>query len=133
MAMKPDFDVIACSWLAQFSTFLTSLDARGVATCFHDHRYLRDILVFTWTNRTLKGHAKITEYLEGSLCLAAITAVKLDSRMHLTPSFMPMAGSVVSGFTSETAVGPCQGYFFLNPMPSGEWKALSVFITLVDI
>ncbi|KAJ7885500.1 hypothetical protein B0H14DRAFT_2338671 [Mycena olivaceomarginata] len=127
MATKPDFDMIASSWLVQFSTCLTSSDARGVATCFHDHGYLRDILVFTWTNRTLQGHAKITEYLEGALCLAAITAVKLDGHMHLAPSFMPMAGSVVSGFTFETTVGPCQGYFFLNPTPSGEWKVLSVY------
>ncbi|KAF7352016.1 hypothetical protein MVEN_01163800 [Mycena venus] len=133
MASKPDYAEIASSWLAQFSSFLGSADAAGAATCFHGHGYLRDILVFTWKNRTLQGHAKIIAYLEGTVGAAAITAMKLDDRAHLTPSFMPMAGSVVSGFTFETAVGPGQGYFFLNPAPTGEWKALSVFMTLVDI
>ncbi|KAJ7479282.1 FAD/NAD-P-binding domain-containing protein [Mycena latifolia] len=133
MATKPNYPEIASTWLTQFSGFLTSADAAGTATCFHGHGYLRDILVFTWSNRTLQGHAKITGYLEGTLGAATITDVKLDERTHLTPTFMPMAGSVVSGFTFETAVGHGQGYFFLNPAPSGEWKALSVFMTLADI
>ncbi|KAJ7162736.1 FAD/NAD-P-binding domain-containing protein [Mycena crocata] len=131
--IHPNCPEIASAWLTQFSAFLTGADATGAATCFRAHGYLRDILVFTWSNRTLQGHGKITGYLENTLAAAAITAVKLDDREHLRPAFMPMAGAVVSGFTFETAVGPSQGYFFLNPTPTGEWKALCVFMMLRDI
>lgn len=133
MATKPDYPEIASTWLAQFGAFLASSDTAGAVTCFHGHGYLRDILVFTWSNRTLQGAPKISAYLEDNLAATAITAMKLEDRAHLTPTFMPMAGSVVSGFTFETAVGPGQGYFFLSPASSGEWKALCVFMTLRDI
>ncbi|KAJ7246808.1 dimethylaniline monooxygenase [Mycena haematopus] len=133
MTTKPDYAEITSSWLTQFGAFLADSDAPGATTCFHDYGYLRDILVFTWKNRTLQGHAKISAYLEGTVGAAAISAVKLDNRPHLAPSFMPMTGSVVSGFTFETAVGPGQGYVLLKASPAGEWKALSVFMTLSEI
>ncbi|KAJ7195363.1 dimethylaniline monooxygenase [Mycena pura] len=133
MAAQPNCPEVASTWLAGFRAFIERSDAAGAAACFHVSAYLRDILVFTWSNRTLQGNAKITAYLADNLAKAAITDVKLDHRMHLSPSFMHMAGCVVSGFTFETAVGPGQGYFFLKAGSSGEWKALSVFMTLADI
>ncbi|KAJ7098487.1 FAD/NAD-P-binding domain-containing protein [Mycena belliarum] len=133
MSAQPNPPEIASAWLATFGAALTSADVSATTACFHGHGYLRDILVFTWSNRTLQGQEKITAYLADTLCKAAISAVKLDVRAHLTPAFMAMAGSVVLGFTFDTAVGPAQGYAFLNPAPSGEWKALCVFVTLVDI
>ncbi|KAJ7745600.1 FAD/NAD-P-binding domain-containing protein [Mycena maculata] len=36
--------------------------------------------------------------------------------------------TLASGFTFETAVGPEQGYFSLNPTETGSWRAMSVFM-----
>ncbi|KAF7342826.1 hypothetical protein MSAN_01998600 [Mycena sanguinolenta] len=124
---------IALSWLTQFKTSLAALDVKGVTACFLNHGYLRDILVFTWSNRTLHGHAKIASYLNDTLGGAGMKDMKLDNRKHLSPAYAPTTGTIVSGFTFETAVGPGQGYFYLSPSPSGEWKALSVFMMLGDI
>ncbi|KAF8182132.1 FAD/NAD-P-binding domain-containing protein [Mycena galopus ATCC 62051] len=107
---------ITSSWFAEFSEFLASSDAAGATTCFHGHGYLRDILVLTWRNRTLEGHQKIAAYLKDTIDAAHITAMKLDDHKPCT-----------------TAVGSGQGYFFPNESPSGEWKALSVFMMLGDI
>ncbi|KAJ6515433.1 FAD/NAD-P-binding domain-containing protein [Mycena sanguinolenta] len=133
MAAQLDHADISLSWLTQFSTALAALDVQGATECFLSHGYLRDILVFTWSNRTLQGHTKIASYIQGTLGGAGTTDFKLDDRRHLSPSFSPTTGTIVSGFTFETAVGPGQGYFYLGPSPSGEWKALSVLMTLGDI
>ncbi|KAJ6504936.1 FAD/NAD-P-binding domain-containing protein [Mycena vulgaris] len=95
--------------------------------------FLRDILAFTWSNRTLSGRTKIAAYLHENLTRATVTAIKLDDRSNLTPEFKNESSTIASGFTFETAIGPGQGYFFLNPTASGEWRAKSVFMRLSDI
>ncbi|KAJ6604023.1 dimethylaniline monooxygenase [Mycena sp. CBHHK59/15] len=133
MGSKPDCPAIASVWFSRFSDALASSDAATAAACFHEYGHFRDILTFTWSNRTLAGREKITAYLTENWPAAAITAMKLDDRTHLAPGFMPMFQSVASGFTFETSVGPGQGYFYLKLSPSGEWLALSVFMMLNDI
>ncbi|KAJ7049309.1 dimethylaniline monooxygenase [Mycena amicta] len=137
MAAPPDCPSIAAAWLKTFSECIASdsdsaHQVQRTTDCFHPHGYLRDILVFTWTNRTLVGHAKISDFLAAHLADAQLSKLRLATEEHLTPYFMPMAGAVVSGFTFETRVGHGQGCVFLTPA-SGEWKALSVFMTLRDI
>ncbi|KAJ7079457.1 FAD/NAD-P-binding domain-containing protein [Mycena belliarum] len=131
--MTVDRYEIASSWLQRFSTFLSSCDAQRAAACLHEQGFLRDILTLTWSNRTLCGRAKIAAYLRASLHKSSIHDVKLDVQPHLTPEFTEATSTVASGFTFETAVGPGAGYFFLNPTASGDWYAMSVFITLQEI
>ncbi|KAJ7106206.1 FAD/NAD-P-binding domain-containing protein [Mycena epipterygia] len=131
--MLVDTPEIASSWLQRFSTFLVSFDAARAATCFHEDGFLRDILVFTWSNRSLSGRAKISAYLHEHLSSACVKAAKLDQRPHLTPEFTDATSTIASGFTFETSIGPGQGYFSLNPTTSGEWRAMSVFMALGDI
>ncbi|KAJ7484202.1 FAD/NAD-P-binding domain-containing protein [Mycena latifolia] len=131
--MDIDHREIASSWLRRFSTFLVSFDASRSAACFHEEGFLRDILVFTWSNRTLSGRAKIAAYLHASLTTASVNSIKLDDRPHLTPEFTEATATIASGFTFETSTGPGQGYFALNPTASGEWCAMSVFMALRDI
>ncbi|KAJ7681492.1 FAD/NAD-P-binding domain-containing protein [Mycena rosella] len=134
--MAVDSPEIATAWLKTFGDFLTAGDVAGATSCFSPDGYLRDILVFTWKNRTLGGHARIAAYLKDTLKPAAITQVLLDTRPHLTPEFGHVthaASGVSSGFTFETTVGHGQGYFSLVQNEAGVWKALMVFTRLADI
>ncbi|KAJ7616637.1 FAD/NAD-P-binding domain-containing protein [Roridomyces roridus] len=126
---------VASAWLRRFSSSLTLLDLPQIASCIHEDGFLRDILVFSWSNRTLAGPAKIISYLEAARsAAAAITSVKLDTRMYLSPDFDAGTTTVSSGFTFESAVGSGQGYFSLTPEETtGEWRAMSVFMMLSDI
>ncbi|KAJ7486977.1 hypothetical protein FB451DRAFT_1228459 [Mycena latifolia] len=134
--MAPNSPAIAEAWLQTFEAALTAGDVPGVASCFTPDGWLRDILVFTWNNRTLRGRARVAEYLTDTMSAASITAAKLDTRTHRTPEFGHIthaASGVSSGFTFETAVGPGAGYFSLVEDSEGAWKALVVLMTLADI
>ncbi|KAJ7128667.1 FAD/NAD-P-binding domain-containing protein [Mycena epipterygia] len=134
--MAPDSLAIAASWLQTFGTFLAAGDVARAVSCFAPDGWLRDVLVFTWKNRTLSGQSRIAAYLSDTLQPAAITSLQLDTRANLTPEFGHIthaASGVSSGFTFETTVGNGQGYFSLVENDAGEWKALMVFMTLADI
>ncbi|KAJ7636748.1 FAD/NAD-P-binding domain-containing protein [Roridomyces roridus] len=131
--MPVDHVNVASAWLQRFAASLVALDLPQTVSCFHSDGFLRDILVFTWSNRTLAGHANITSYLDTHLSAAAITGVELDMRAYLSPESSEGAKTVTSGFIFETAVGPGQGYFSLIADSMGEWRAMSVFMMLRDI
>ncbi|KAJ7486972.1 FAD/NAD-P-binding domain-containing protein [Mycena latifolia] len=134
--MASNFPAIAEAWLQTFGAALATGDVPGVASCFTPDGWLRDILVFTWNNRTLRGRARVAEYLTDTLSAAPITSVNLDTRTHLTPEFRHIthaASGVSSGFKFDTAVGPGAGYFSLVEDSEGAWKALIVLMTLADI
>ncbi|KAJ6493419.1 FAD/NAD-P-binding domain-containing protein [Mycena sanguinolenta] len=134
--MTLDASQIATSWLKIFGEFLEVGDISGATSCFAPHGFLRDILVFTWNNRTLAGQERIATYLKDNLKPATITQVKVDTRPNLSPELRPLsptASGVCSGFTFNTAVGNGQGYFMLTENENGEWKAPWVFMMLADI
>ncbi|KAJ7736035.1 FAD/NAD-P-binding domain-containing protein [Mycena maculata] len=134
--MALEHTAIASAWLHTFSAALAVGDVPAATECFLEDGYLRDVLVFTWKNRTLSGRAQIAAYLGASLKAGSIAHAALDTRAHLTPEFGPVTHAAVgvsSGFTFETEVGPGQGYFSLVEDVAGEWKALMVFTTLTDI
>ncbi|KAJ7288604.1 FAD/NAD-P-binding domain-containing protein [Mycena rebaudengoi] len=131
-----DPNAVASTWLHQFGRFLSSRNVKGATQLFLPAGYLRDVLVFTWNNRTLAGHSKIAGYLADTLKATAISDVKLDTRAKLVPELgnvTPLHSGVSSGFTFNTSVGTGQGYFGLVKDDNGEWKALTVLMTLVDI
>jgi hypothetical protein len=132
----PDSPAIAAAWLQAFGNALAANDVPGVVSCFTADGYLRDILVFTWRNRTLAGRERINAYLNDTLKAAAITTVQLDTRAHLNPEYRLVThaeSGVSSGFTFETHVGHGDGYFSLVQDAVGVWKALLVFVRLADI
>ncbi|KAF7350590.1 Flavin-binding monooxygenase [Mycena sanguinolenta] len=134
--MMLDASQIANSWLENFGRFLEGEDISGATSCFVPHGFLRDILVFTWNNRTLAGWERMATYLKDTLTPAAVTQVKVKTRPNLAPETRPLSASVssvCSAFTFVTAVGHGQGYFMLRENENGEWKALTVFFMLTDI
>ncbi|KAJ7088473.1 FAD/NAD-P-binding domain-containing protein [Mycena belliarum] len=134
--MVLDSPGIAAAWLQAFSDALAAGDVSGVVSCLTPDGWFRDILVFTWNNRTLRGRARIAEYLADTMQPAKISAVQLETNAHLTPEFGHIthaAAGVSAGFTFETAVGHGRGYFSLVEDGNGEWRALKVFVMLWDI
>jgi hypothetical protein len=127
---------IASEWLRNFSAYLESADSENIASCFLPDGWFRDVLTFTWNNRSLEGREKISSYLRDTLAPAKVSDIKLDDRPGLSPQFghvTPSADGVSSGFTFTTALGIGHGYFRLLRDERGEWKALCVFMAVKDL
>ncbi|KAJ6466147.1 FAD/NAD-P-binding domain-containing protein [Mycena vitilis] len=133
---------IASSWLTKFGNALAASDVHGVLACLQPNGFLRDVLVFTWRNRTLRGADQISTYLGDAFARGvAVSGFKIDERDRLSPTVGPTPStscpSAISSafvFSVET-IGEGRGYFTL--VPGGEdpveWKAVTVFMTLWDI
>ncbi|KAJ7042123.1 FAD/NAD-P-binding domain-containing protein [Mycena alexandri] len=129
---------VASSWISQFGKALESEDINATVSSIHSDGYFRDILVFSWNNRCLHGHAKLRKYLTGSFDKVSIRDVKLETRTGLTPEYGALTDklslrAVSAGFNFTCAVGVGRGYFSLVFTDSGEWKALVVMMALADI
>lgn len=124
----------AADWLSKFATSLQSADLEGVASNFLPNGWLRDIVTFTWNNRSLSGKDQIISYLRDTLAAAKISEVKLDNRPGLSPQPSSISpGGVASGFTYMTSIAIGQGFFHLTKDDSGEWKALAVLMKISDL
>ncbi|KAK0454074.1 FAD/NAD-P-binding domain-containing protein [Desarmillaria tabescens] len=128
---------IASNWIDDFSKALASGETCNVLSCILPDGWLRDILVFTWANRSLQGHEKISSYLNSDgnnrVVSAKISNVALETKEFLTPEYASATGSVASGFTFSTSVGTGCGYVHLFPDAQGVWKALSVLMMLDEL
>lgn len=124
----PHLDPILISetWLSEFSSAVSSADALRVSECFIPDGWLKDVLIFTWTNRTLHKRAEIASYLQDALAVANITTIEIDRRPYLAPQIIE-GSQVASGFTFTSRIFQGQGYFRLV-FDGKEWKALSVLL-----
>lgn len=130
----PDPYAIASSWIANFGHALEAGDVIGAVSTFALDGYLRDILVFTWNNRTLHRRDAITSFLMPTLPNVNITNVQVDERQYFSPTYGPIGPGVFAvstGFTFETPIAKVQGYARLVEDKQKQWKALSVF-TMID-
>ncbi|KAJ7784755.1 FAD/NAD-P-binding domain-containing protein [Mycena metata] len=132
---------IAASWLLDFGNFLAASDVQRTSACFQPNGFLRDVLVFTWKNRTLRGIEKIVAYLGDAFARGvSVSQFQIDERPGLSPSVGPTlstscASAISSGFLFSTAIGVGRGYFTLVPgdVDVSEWKAVTVLMTLWEI
>jgi hypothetical protein len=128
---------VATEWLSKFAESVSRGDVQSTVSAFLPHGFLRDFLVFSWNNRTLKGHDKISAYLSNSLVPAQITNVQLDEQAGLEPEFFPFTPSITgiaAAFTFESCLFHGRGYFRLCPGESpSAWKALTVFTMADDL
>ncbi|KAF8076714.1 FAD/NAD-P-binding domain-containing protein [Lyophyllum atratum] len=125
---------IAAEWLENYAAWLQSANLEGVTSCFLSDGWLRDVLVFTWNNRSLGGQDKIRTYLRDTLSAAKVSDVKLDSRPGLSPQQSTIDPEwIASGFTFTTGLAIGQGYFHLAKEESGGWKARIVFMAMTDL
>ncbi|KAJ7436502.1 FAD/NAD-P-binding domain-containing protein [Mycena galericulata] len=130
---------IAASWLAKFGTSVSAWDARGAADCFQRNGFLRDVLIFTWRNRTLRGTDRISTYLADAFGReVAFSQFSVEERPAPSVGSNPSTScpcAISAGFVFGTAIGVGRGYFTLVPEGENgaEWKAVSVFTTLWEI
>ena len=90
MASLSEPRIVAEAWLSSFASALISRDARAVANVFLSDGWLRDILTFTWDNRSLEGRDKIIDYLADTLPDKHVSEVQLSEEEHFRPVFLPM-------------------------------------------
>ncbi|KAJ6533656.1 FAD/NAD-P-binding domain-containing protein [Mycena capillaripes] len=132
---------IAASWLLNFGNFLAASDVQRASACFQSNGFFRDVLVFTWKTRTLRGTERIVAYLSDAFARGVfVSQFKIDERPGLSPSVGPSpstscASAISSGFLFSTAIGMGRGYFTLVPggVDDSEWRAVTVFMTLWEI
>lgn len=126
---------VATAWLARYASALSSANVPETVSTFLPHGWLRDIQVFTWDNRSLSGHEKISSYLANTLPLARISNVLLDTRLHLEPEIIsaPSGDGVFAAFTFETPIVHGRGAVRLFLDSNSEWKALTVYMTVSDL
>ncbi|KAL4257773.1 hypothetical protein AB1N83_011051 [Pleurotus pulmonarius] len=128
---------IASDWLNQFAEHVYAGNVDGVVSSFHPDGWLRDILIFTWDNRSLEGHDKIKSYLRDTLTTPDIRDIKLDERPLVGPYLGPVTAAhhgVGFGFTFQRDIAHGRGYVRLTQVQgSGEWRAISVSTEMVDL
>ena len=76
-AGTPDADAIATTWLSGFAKALEAGDVEGILPSILPHGWFRDILIFTWDNRTARGHDAIRSFLSPTLPNSRITNIRL--------------------------------------------------------
>ncbi|KAJ3557181.1 hypothetical protein NM688_g1608 [Phlebia brevispora] len=135
MTASNDPRAVAESWLSSFASALSSGDAGSVAALFLPDGWLKDILTFTWDNRSLEGREKIITYLSGTLPATLISDVKIKEDEHFSPVLVPLGpgDGVEFGFTFETPIAHGQGMARLLPDEQEVWKALIVSTVIVDL
>ncbi|KAJ3554920.1 hypothetical protein NM688_g2858 [Phlebia brevispora] len=135
MEASEDPRVVAVGWLSSFASALSSGDAEAVATLFLPDGWLRDILTFTWDNRSLEGRKKIIAYLSDTLPAKPISEVKLLEEQHFQPVFVPVGSRQVIefGYAFETPIAYGQGFVRLLQDEQEEWKSLIVSTVIMDL
>ncbi|GAV98770.1 FAD NAD-P-binding domain-containing protein [Lentinula edodes] len=125
---------IAQAWLTDFSRSLSTGDCQTATSAFLKDGWLRDILVFTWNNRSLFGTSKIMKYLEENLERDTLSDFRLNDESHLAPyNNQSLPTAVSSGFTFRTPIAFGQGFVNLSQDESGNWKALTVLMMMKDL
>ncbi|TFK39171.1 dimethylaniline monooxygenase [Crucibulum laeve] len=124
---------ISRTWLEDFAQLLTKTEnvEEGVTKTFLPDGWLRDLLIFTWDNRSLNGLRKIACYLQENLPRSVISNIELDHHSELAPKYLPLNDTlkcVCSGFKFSTTVANGHGFFRLVEEGPGCWKAATVFI-----
>ena len=125
---------IASSWLAEFDAAASLGNAKATTALFLEIGWLRDLLVFSWTHRSIHGHENITAFLADSLPKAQIRDIKLDLKHDISPRIVPLPDPMVeAAFVFDTPTFHGRGFIRLMEADGGEWKALSVFVMADDL
>ena len=141
--MSPDIDADTISniWLSSFAKSFASGNADAVSTHFLPDGYLRDLLTFSWTFRTLQGYSEIKSFLIDKLSSKSLSNFEID---YSSPFLVPVVDeqssgpkTVVAAFTFETQNALGRGIVRLALELGAEsrldrWKAVSVMMMIKD-
>ena len=130
-ARMQDSVTVAKNWLAAFSAGFRTNDAHAVASCFHPHGFLRDVLTFTWDLRTLEGRQKIEEYLSEHGGLDKVAHVRLTDDAYFQPK--PFGMGIEFGYEYETPIARGKGMVRLVHEVGRGWKGHTVSMIVMDL
>jgi cation diffusion facilitator CzcD-associated flavoprotein CzcO len=115
------------TWLSSFGAALESGDAVGLADCFVDDGYWKDILTFGWEFRTFSGSAEIARGFAESVADVRPRAVR-GAPDRLAPRLVKRSAKQVieAFFDFDTAVGRSSAFVRLlfdaaNPGATKAW------------
>ena len=135
--MSLDPQAIASSWLADYGAAFATQDLDTLTGLFLPDGWLRDLLVFTWDNRSLEGREKIKAFLHPTLSGAQVSGFKLDESAHIAPMTSVIAQiqarDVEFACSFECLRGPGRGYVRLLADADGKYRALAVLMMLSDL
>ena len=135
--MPLDPHAIASSWLVDYSAAFATQDLDALTGLFLPDGWLRDLLVFTWDNRSLEGREKIKAFLQPTVSGAQVSGFKLDESVHLTPRTSVIhqiqTEDVEFAYTFECLRGPGRGYVRLLVDADGKYRALVVLMMISDL
>jgi len=98
----------AQDWLERFDAALERQDIPAATTLFEEAGYWRDLVAFTWNNKTMEGRDDIAAMLKATLARVRPDNWRIDGQASKN-------GEVVEAwFTFETAVGRGKGLFRLK-------------------
>lgn len=126
---QPTKAAVAAEWLAGFSKAVSDKDIEAITALFAPSGFLRDMLVFTWDKRVIRGREKISAYLKPTLNEAGVSNIAMDSRPRMAPR-AGLAGEGISfGIVFRTSIGLGRG--FVNIDDHG--LAAAALLTLEEI
>src|SRR5262245_22729133 len=121
-------------WLANFEVVLQANDVDAVAGLFHPDGLWRDVLVFTWTIRTMSGRAAIAATLRETLARTAPRNFHIPAK-RTPPRWVTRAGTeaIEALFEFETAFGCGAGVVRLTPDSAADLRAWTIVTTLEEL
>ena len=140
MSSQPSTEYkLAQSWLAALGDAASSGNVDGFVSCIAPDGWLRDLLVFSSTIASRKGHAKIAEHIKPAFGSLKLSDFALDGEAAGQPSksmFGPTVPVVALAFNFETPKAWGKGHARLLYPKEGEEangaKALCVMLSIRD-
>ncbi len=117
-----DYNKQIGDWLAAFENALKQSDINAVTNLFNDDCYWRDLVSFTWNNKTLEGKAQINDMLQSQL------ANVQPSNWQILGDASHADGVTESFFTFDTGVSRGKGYVRLK-----DGKCWTLLTTMVEL
>ena len=123
---------IANEWFSRFETLVQSGDTAEIVDLLVGDPFWRDVLAITWDFRTFRGPTGIKEFLDQRLKVTNLTNFNLENATVV--QLPPAIGWIQGIFTFEVGgFGLGSGVFRLIPTPDGQWKAYTVYTSLIGL
>ena len=135
MSATDEPSAVATTWLSEFAAALYASKADAVVELLQSDGWFRDVLTFSWDNRTLEGREKLLAYLSANLPTVQISEVKLNPSPYFQPSRFsagPLQG-IEFGYTYETPIAHGQGFVRLLLDPDQKWRGHIVSMIIMDL
>lgn len=129
-------EIIFDAWLKQLSSAIDNRNSKEFSELFEADGFWRDVLAFSWENRTHSGHAEIETAFDKTVDFAQAKNFRIADGRQAPALVRRSARTVVEGyFEFDTSVGSGVGFVRLIPSSSdqGTFKIWHVLTSLHSI